>query len=85
MSILNLILDLIIIVVITVGVAGLVVSLGKWKIKMGLLPRFKSFTMPRHHERRGISEHVTFLLCRVLDSRTRRICYRTALHQQTKL
>jgi hypothetical protein len=57
MSILYSILDLIIIVVISVGVAGLVLSLGKWKIKMGLLPRFKNSTMSRHHERGGISEH----------------------------
>jgi hypothetical protein len=57
MSILYSILDLSIIVVISVGVAVLVVSLGKWKIKMGLLPRFKNFTMPRRHERGGISEH----------------------------
>jgi hypothetical protein len=57
MSILYSILDLIIIVVISVGVAVLVVSLGKWKLKMGLLPRFKSLTMPRHHERGGISKH----------------------------
>jgi hypothetical protein len=35
------ILDLMIVVVISVGVAVLVISLGKWKIKMGLLPRFK--------------------------------------------
>jgi hypothetical protein len=48
-------LDLIIIAVISVGVAVLAVSLGKWKIKMGLLPRFKSLTMPRHRERSGIS------------------------------
>jgi hypothetical protein len=48
MSILYSILDLIIIVVISVGVAGLVLSLGKWKIKMGLLSRFKSLTKPRH-------------------------------------
>jgi hypothetical protein len=51
MSILYSLLDLIIIVVIIMGVSRLVVSLGKWKIGMGLLPRFKSLTMPRHHER----------------------------------
>jgi hypothetical protein len=49
-----LVLDIIIIVAICVGLAGLVVSLGKWKISMGFLPRFKSLTMPRHHERGGI-------------------------------
>jgi hypothetical protein len=43
------ILDLMIVVVISVGVSVLVISLGKWKIKMGLLPRFKSLTTPRHH------------------------------------
>jgi hypothetical protein len=48
MSILYSILDLIIIVVISVGVAVMVVSLGKWKIKMGLLSRLKSLTKPRH-------------------------------------
>jgi hypothetical protein len=57
MSILHSILDLIIIAVISVGVAVLAVSPGKWKIKMGLLPRFKSLTMPRHRERSGISKH----------------------------
>jgi hypothetical protein len=51
------VLHVIIIVAICVGIAGLVVSLGKWKISMGLLPRFKSLTMARHHERGGISEH----------------------------
>jgi hypothetical protein len=48
MNILYSILDFIIIVIISVSVAVLVVSLGKWKIKMGLLPRFKSLTMPKH-------------------------------------
>jgi hypothetical protein len=51
MSLLYSILDLIIIVAISVGVARLVVSFGKWKIKMGLLPRFQSIGMPRHPER----------------------------------
>jgi hypothetical protein len=53
----NSILDLVIIVLISVGIAGLAVSLGKWKIRMGLLPRFKSPTMPRHNEWGGISEY----------------------------
>lgn len=61
MSILYSILDLIIIVMISVGVAGLVVSLGKWKIRMGLLQRFKSLTVPRHYARGGISEHSDLL------------------------
>jgi hypothetical protein len=45
----NLVLDLVMIVLISVGVAGLAVSLGKWKTKMGLLQRFESPTVPRHH------------------------------------
>jgi hypothetical protein len=57
MSLLYSILDLTIIVVISVGVAGLVVSLGKWKIRIALLRRFKSLTMSNPYERRGISEH----------------------------
>jgi hypothetical protein len=57
MSILNSILDLIITVVIGGGVAGLVVSLGKWKINAGLLPRLKRLTMRNHYERGSISEH----------------------------
>jgi len=57
MSVLYSSLDLIIIVEISVVVAVLVVSLGKWKIKMGLLPRFKSLAMPRHHERGGVFKH----------------------------
>jgi hypothetical protein len=57
MSILDSILDLIITVVIGGGIAGLVVSLGKWKTKAGLLPRLKRLTMRNHYERCGISEH----------------------------
>jgi hypothetical protein len=57
MSILYSILDLAIIAVISVGVAGLVVSLGTWKIRMALLQRFKSLTMSNPYERREISEH----------------------------
>ncbi len=51
------ILPIISIVLISVGIAGLVVSLGRWKIRMGFLPRFKGPTMPRHHEQGGISEY----------------------------
>jgi hypothetical protein len=57
MSILDSILDLIITVVIGGSVAGLVVSLGKWKPKTGLLLRFKRLTMRNHYDRGGIPEH----------------------------
>jgi hypothetical protein len=53
----NSILDLIIIAVVSVGVAGLAVSLGQWKMKMGLLQRFKGPTVPRHHAPCDITEH----------------------------
>ena len=29
-------------------VAALVISIGEWKIRMGLFPRFKSMAVPRH-------------------------------------
>jgi len=51
------VLPIIIIVAICVGVAGLVLTIGKWKEKMGLLPKFKSPTVPRHHQRGGISKY----------------------------
>ena len=35
------------------AVAALVASIGEWKIRIGLLPSFKSVAVPRHHERRG--------------------------------
>jgi hypothetical protein len=30
------------------AVAALVISIGEWKIRMGLFPRFKSMAVPRH-------------------------------------
>jgi hypothetical protein len=41
MSILHTILDLTVIAVICASVAWLVIGLGKWKVKVGLLPGFK--------------------------------------------
>lgn len=35
------------------AVAALVVSIGEWKIRIGLLPSFKNVAVPRHRERRG--------------------------------
>jgi hypothetical protein len=40
-----------IIAALCLAVATLVISVGEWKIRMGLLPRFKSMAVPRHHER----------------------------------
>ena len=53
----NSILDLIIIVLVSIGVAGLAVSLGQWKMKMGLFQRFKSPTVPRHHAPCDMTKH----------------------------
>jgi len=35
------------------AVAALVISIGEWKIRIGLLPSFKSVAVPRRHERCG--------------------------------
>ena len=37
-----------IIAAVCVAVAALVISIGEWKIRMGLFPRFKSMAVPRH-------------------------------------
>jgi hypothetical protein len=35
------------------AVAALVISIGEWKTRTGLLPSFKSLAVPRRHERRS--------------------------------
>ncbi len=35
------------------AVAALVVSIGEWKIRIGLLPNLELTGVPRRHERRG--------------------------------
>jgi hypothetical protein len=42
-----------IIAAVCMAVAALVISIGEWKIGMGLLPRFKSLAVPRRHQRRS--------------------------------
>ena len=37
-----------IIATVCVAIAALVISIGEWKIRMGLFPRFKSMAVPRH-------------------------------------
>lgn len=38
---------------VSLAVAALVISIGEWKTRMGLLPSFKSLAVPRRHERRS--------------------------------
>jgi hypothetical protein len=35
------------------AVAALAINIGEWKIRMGLLLRFKSLALPRRHQRRS--------------------------------